>query len=55
MRISGSHSYGYEVLYLLDLTSCSPLKVKSFAWYLLHGGFLLGIFLDPEDDGDMFL
>jgi hypothetical protein len=23
--------------------------------YLLHADFLLGLFLDPEDGGDMFL
>jgi hypothetical protein len=50
-----------------DITLCSPLKVswhfggtssgskQSSAWYLLHAGFLLGLFFDPEDGGDMFL
>jgi hypothetical protein len=33
---------------------CSPLKVKSSACYLLRNGFLLGVFLDPENGGDMF-
>jgi hypothetical protein len=23
-------------------------------WYLLHIGFLLGLFFNPEDEGDMF-
>jgi hypothetical protein len=25
------------------------------AWHLLHTGFLLDLFFDPEDGGDMFL
>jgi hypothetical protein len=25
------------------------------ACHLLHGGFLLGLLFDPEDEGDMFL
>jgi hypothetical protein len=25
------------------------------AWYILHTGFLLGLFFDPEDGGDVFL
>jgi hypothetical protein len=25
------------------------------ACYLLHVGFLLGLFFEPEDEGDMFL
>jgi hypothetical protein len=28
---------------------------KGFACYLLHAGFLFGLFFDPEDGGDMFL
>jgi hypothetical protein len=24
------------------------------ACYLLHAGFLLGLYFDPEDEGDMF-
>jgi hypothetical protein len=35
-----------------DLTPCS--KQRS-ACYLLHIGFLLGLFFDPEDEGDMLL
>jgi hypothetical protein len=26
-----------------------------YACYLLQAGFLLGLFIDPEDGGDMFL
>jgi hypothetical protein len=31
------------------------LQMKSSAWYLLHTGFLRGLFFDPEDGGDMYL
>jgi hypothetical protein len=27
----------------------------STAYYLLHAGFLLVLFFDPEDGGDLFL
>jgi hypothetical protein len=31
-------------------------KAVSFcACYLIHAGFLLGLFFDPEDGSDMFL
>jgi hypothetical protein len=30
-------------------------EVARSAFYLLHDGFLLGLFFDPEDGGDMFL
>jgi hypothetical protein len=34
----------------------SGLKSKpSFACHLLHAGFLLGVFFNPEDGGNMFL
>jgi hypothetical protein len=53
-----------------DMTPCSPLKINrcfgarnqreagsklSSAYYLLHAGFLLGLFFDPEDEVGMFL
>jgi hypothetical protein len=28
---------------------------QSYAFYVLHIGFLLGLFLHPEDRGEMFL
>jgi hypothetical protein len=31
----------------------NKLRKKSF--YMLHAGFLLGIFFGPEDGGDVFL
>jgi hypothetical protein len=46
-----------------DVTLCSPFKFNRHfggtyrsgsACYLLHTGFLLGLFFDPEDGGDMF-
>jgi hypothetical protein len=53
---------------LWDITLTSPLKdnrrfggkcrlhlQKSSACYLLHIGFLLRVFFDPEDEGEMFL
>jgi hypothetical protein len=45
-----------------DITPCSPLKVwllegtvDRSACYLLHAGFLLALFFDPINEGDMFL
>jgi hypothetical protein len=32
-----------------------PFKLFPAACFLLHAGFLLGLFFDPEDGGDMFL
>jgi hypothetical protein len=32
----------------------TPAVTNSFI-YLLHAGFLLGLFFDTEDGGDMFL
>jgi hypothetical protein len=40
-----------KIAILWDMTSL--LKVGLFAT-CLHSGFLLGLFLDPEDGGDMF-
>jgi hypothetical protein len=49
-----------------DITQCNPLKVNrrfggTSRFYLLgrrisfHGGFLFGLFFDPEDGDNMFL
>jgi hypothetical protein len=40
-----------------DLTACSPLKVNRRFGLLcfLHAGFLLGLLLNPEDEGDMLI
>jgi hypothetical protein len=43
------------------ITPCNPLKVNRHfggteaACHLFDAGFLLGLFFDPEDGGDMFL
>jgi hypothetical protein len=44
-----------------DITSCNPLKVNrrfggtcAISCYLLHAGFLLEWFYNPEDGGDIF-
>jgi hypothetical protein len=42
-----------------DITPCSPLKFNrrfgGSACYLIHAGFLLGLFFDPENGSDIFL
>jgi hypothetical protein len=47
-----------------DITPCSPSKVNprfrgtsraNLPATYFHAGFLLGLFFDPEDGGDMFL
>jgi hypothetical protein len=43
-RILNSHSGGYEERYHRQSSAC----------YLLHVGFLLGLFFDPKDGGDVF-
>jgi hypothetical protein len=32
----------------------SEKRVASIIRYLLHAGFLLGLFFDPENGGDMY-
>jgi hypothetical protein len=36
------------------IAKVSRIKVNKHC-YLLHAGFLLVLFFDPEDEGDMFL
>jgi hypothetical protein len=44
---------------ILDIMPCIPLKINrrfgGTCCYLLHSGFLLGLFIDPEDLGVIFL
>jgi hypothetical protein len=40
-----------------NMTPCSPLKISRQAGpvcYLLHAGFWLASFFNPEDEDDMF-
>jgi hypothetical protein len=62
VKVAGSEVLTAVVMesYILwDITPRSPLKVnRRFGalfdtWF--HIGFLLGLFFDPEDGGDMFL
>jgi hypothetical protein len=39
----------------MDFAHHQPSVKESSAWYLLHAGFLLGLFFNPKDAGDMFL
>jgi hypothetical protein len=36
-------------------SGCKNKARKKPGCYLLHAGFLLGLFFDPEDGGDTFL
>jgi hypothetical protein len=57
---NGRMFVGFEVLTAVvmkstifwDITLCSPLKVNRRCF---HAVFLLSLFFDPEDGGDMFL
>jgi hypothetical protein len=52
---------GFEVLTTVIMRStiswdtmvCSSLKVKALLAPWFHAGFLLGLFFNPEDEGDM--
>jgi hypothetical protein len=47
-RITNSYSFGYEEFYLLGYNTGS-------AYYLIHAGFLLDLFFDPEDGSAILL
>jgi hypothetical protein len=57
---SANYCVGFEVLKAVvmksiifwDITPCSPLKAELSTCF--QAGFLLGLFFDPEDGGDMF-
>jgi hypothetical protein len=67
-RIRGSHSSGYEEFHLVPCSplkvnwrfggTCRKVTNQvangASACYVLHAGFLLGIYFDPEDGGDIF-
>jgi hypothetical protein len=38
-----------------DITPCSPLKAGGKLATCFNAGFLLGLFFDTENGGDMFL
>jgi hypothetical protein len=57
-RIWGSHSGGYEEYCLLGYNAVWSVESQPMLKQVassFHAGFLLGLFLDPEDGGDMFL
>jgi hypothetical protein len=39
----------------MSLPSSLSTNKPSRTFYLLHAGFLLGLFVDAEDEGDIFL
>jgi hypothetical protein len=45
----------HTFLFKLTFGLLSVSVVKASASYLLHAGFLLGLFFDLEDGGDIFL
>jgi hypothetical protein len=50
------HFGGMCILHLKRrICQASFLQEHCSACYLLHAGFLLGLFFNPEDGGDMFL
>jgi hypothetical protein len=45
-----------ELVYLYPSFFTFGCRLKEgSAYYLLHAGFLRGLFFDPDDGGDMFL
>jgi hypothetical protein len=53
-RILDSHTGGYEEFHLLGYNTMYSTENRP-AFYVLHVGFLLDLFFDPEDEGDMLL
>jgi hypothetical protein len=47
--------FGGKYCILLHGRRISHARNQSEACYLLHAGFLLGLFFDPNDGGDIFL
>jgi hypothetical protein len=52
-RIWGSHSGGFEEFYLLGYNAVKSVESQLLA--CVHVGFLLSLFFDPENGGDIFL
>jgi hypothetical protein len=63
LRLAGSRwRYSTPPSIFWDITPCSPFKVNrrfgeifSSGFHLLYDGYLIGLFFDPEDRGNMFL
>jgi hypothetical protein len=45
----------FEKFRVVQMVKKLPPFMKPATCYLLHAGFLLGLFIDLEDGGDMFL
>jgi hypothetical protein len=46
---------GYNAMWCSESLLTFQRKKDGSACHLLHAGFLLGLFFDPEDGSDMFL
>jgi hypothetical protein len=55
-KMEGDGNIKIEEYIFWDITPCSPLKVnRTLFATCFQAVFLLGLFFDPEDKGDMFL